>query len=312
MSLIIFIIISLRVGLWIWEQRDKFILNSDSLHKQWLFRLAIAFPLISSLYFILWLGAPYPFRFDAHGYSAFLEINKFSLGILALSPILGAFVVSAHRSLQTEKQIKTAEKQLEEAQKKNKVDIYFSQRKFIIEQLNNIQISYYGKIDNASYLYDRFRKFDNYDDKIVIKSFKFIDLQLEDIYTSFTYIEEYLNNFNNYDYIPNDLINKLKRIRQCIMRIIATSRVRGNNFKIKDTINNYIEKYDLYIFNKSNSNDNYDYDLNKELDILLDEIRIELTTLRNFLEKLFTIILLGGDISEFLPNLNKFDFEIGT
>lgn len=91
-------------------QRDKFMLNSDSLHKQWLFRLAIAFPLVSSVYFIAWLGAPYPFRWDAYGYSTFLEINKFSLGILALSPILGAFVVSAHRSIQTTKQIEVTEK----------------------------------------------------------------------------------------------------------------------------------------------------------------------------------------------------------
>ncbi|HEI8003480.1 TPA: hypothetical protein SLC38_000330 [Morganella morganii] len=110
MSLLIFIIISLCIGCWVWKQRNRFILNSDSLHKQWLFRLAIAFPLVSSLYFIVCLGYPYPWRFDAYGYSTFLEINKFSLGILALSPILGAFVVYAHRSIQTTKQIEVTEK----------------------------------------------------------------------------------------------------------------------------------------------------------------------------------------------------------
>ena len=110
MNLVIYIIICLCIGIWICVQRDKFMLNSDSLHKQWLFRLAIAFPLVSSVYFIAWLGAPYPFRWDAYGYSTFLEINKFSLGILALSPILGAFVVSAHRSIQTTKQIEVTEK----------------------------------------------------------------------------------------------------------------------------------------------------------------------------------------------------------
>lgn len=112
MSLIIFILIFLCICIWIYAQRDKFILNSDSLHKQWLFRLAVVFPLVSSLYFIVWLSAPYPPRWDAYGYNTFLEINKFSLGILALSPILGAFVVSAHRSIQTTKQIEVTEKKI--------------------------------------------------------------------------------------------------------------------------------------------------------------------------------------------------------
>lgn len=310
MSLLIFIIISLCIGCWVWKQRNRFILNSDSLHKQWLFRLAIIFPLVSSVYFIAWLGAPYPFRWDAYGYSTFLEINKFSLGILALSPILGVFVVYAHRSLQTEKQIKTAEKQLEEAQKKNKVDIYFSQRKFIIEQLGNIKISYYGQIDNANYVYDRFREFDNYDDKVRVNSFKFINLKLEEIYTSFTYIKKYVDNLDNYDYIPDDLIDSLEKIYECIILIITTSRIKSNDFKIKNTVINYIKKYNNYELNKSNSIDNYD--LKKELDILLNEIMIELSVLRNYLEKLFTIILLDGDISEFLPDLNKFNFKFGT
>lgn len=203
MSLIIFFIISLRVGLWIWEHRDKFILNSDSLHKQWLFRLAIVFPLISSVYFILWLGAPYPFRFDAHGYSTFLEINKFSLGILALSPILGAFVVSAHRSLQTEKQIKTAEKQLEEAQNKNKADIYFSTKKFIFEQLSNVTTSKGEKISSVAALY--------------LKAYQpngnFTDKRLLSIYLK---INELLHSAkDNYILDKVDFINKMMFISDC-------------------------------------------------------------------------------------------------
>ncbi|MEM7952848.1 hypothetical protein Q4R36_14460, partial [Morganella morganii] len=158
MSLIIYIIISLCIGLWVWVQRDKFILNSDSLHKQWLFRLAIVFPLASSLYFIVWLGASYPFRFDAYGYSTFLEINKFSLGILALSPILGAFVVYAHRSIQTTKQIEVTEK-------KNKVDIYFSTRKYINEQLNLFKTIDNEEIHQPNALYNKaFNLTNNHED----------------------------------------------------------------------------------------------------------------------------------------------------
>lgn len=292
------------------------LLNTNSLHSQYLFQVVILLPLILSLYLMIWIGSEYPFRLDSIGFNSFLNIQKFPLGILALSPILGAFVVYAHRSLQTDKQIKTAEKQLEEAQKKNKVDIYFSQRKFIIEQLENIQISYYGKIDNANYVYDRFRKFDNYDDKLIIKSFDFIDLNMEEIYASFTYIKEYINNIDDYEDISNNLIETLKNICKRITRIITTSRIQCNDFKIKNTVNSYIEKYNYYMLNKLNSIDNYDYDLKKELDILLDEIIIELSILRNFLEKLFTIILLDSDVSRLLPrllpSLNKFHFQIGT
>ncbi|EJF7713429.1 hypothetical protein M8697_003703, partial [Providencia rettgeri] len=136
-----FIVYVVAVGFfirWMIRHKEKFTLNEESLHKQWLFRLAVIFPIISSLYFMVCLGSDYPFKHDADGYNNFLEINKFSLGILALSPILGAFVVYAHRSYQTELQIKTAKEQLEEAQKKNRIDIYFSKRKFINEQLSSI------------------------------------------------------------------------------------------------------------------------------------------------------------------------------
>lgn len=138
MSLIIYIVIFLCVAFWVWKKKEHFSLNSNSLQKQWLFRLAIFFPLISSLYFMIWLGSSYPFRWDAIGYNGFLEINKFSLGILALSPILGAFIVYMHRSLQSETQIKTSEMQLKEAQKKNKVDIYYATRKGVYDQLGYI------------------------------------------------------------------------------------------------------------------------------------------------------------------------------
>ncbi|HGN9119521.1 TPA: hypothetical protein ACK1SE_002448, partial [Proteus mirabilis] len=135
MILIIYFITILFIGVWIWSRKNKFALNEESLHKQWLFWLAILFPLFSSLYFMLTLGFGYPPNIDIDGFNNFLNMHKFSLGILTLSPILGAFVVSAHRSYQTDIQIKTAKEQLEQAQKKNQVDLYFSIKKNIIEEL---------------------------------------------------------------------------------------------------------------------------------------------------------------------------------
>lgn len=146
MNLIIYMVIFLCVISCVWKKKKYFSLNAKSLHKQRLFILVILFPFFSSLYFMLFLGQPYPFKLDAGGYNNFLEINKFSLGLMALSPILGAFVVSAHRSIQTEKQI-------EETEKKNKVDIYYANKKFIFEQLSMFTVNKTEKISSITSFY---------------------------------------------------------------------------------------------------------------------------------------------------------------
>lgn len=115
----------------IFRNKNKFILNEKSLHKQWLFWLAIIAPLVSGIYFGAGIWSEFSLRLDFKGFSNFFDISKFPFGILTLSPILGAFVVSAHRSIQTAKQIEVTEK-------KNKVDIYFLIKKNIIEQLNSL------------------------------------------------------------------------------------------------------------------------------------------------------------------------------
>lgn len=146
MILIIYLVIFFCVTCCVWKKKECFALNAKSLHKQRLFILAILFPFFSSLYFMLFLGQPYPFKLDADGYNNFLELNKFSLGLMALSPILGAFVVSAHRSIQTAKQI-------EETEKKNKVDIYHINKKFIFEQLNMFTVNNTEKISSITSFY---------------------------------------------------------------------------------------------------------------------------------------------------------------
>ncbi|HEJ9527433.1 TPA: hypothetical protein SMN15_002739 [Proteus mirabilis] len=145
---------------------NKFTLNENSLHKQGLFWFAILFPLYSSLCFIFLLGSEYLPRWDAIGFNNFLNIHKFSLGLLTLSPILGAFVVSAHRSIQTAKQIEVTEK-------KNKVDIYYTRRKFIKEQLSDIKTINDEKISTPNILYMKFFTLsDNYNEN---KETLFID-----------------------------------------------------------------------------------------------------------------------------------------
>ncbi len=277
-------------------------LNTDRLHLQYFFQIALFIPFITSMFLMFWVGHKYPPRWDSIGFNFFLDIQKLPLGILALSPILGAFVVYAHRSLQTEKQIKTAEKQLEEAQKKNKVDIYISQRKFIIEQLESIKITHYGEIDDAAHVYNIFREFYNYSDRKITASFALINSKLDDIHTSLIKTMVYINDFNQENSNLYKIIQNLIRIQIDIILIINKIGVKSKKLKIEDTIENYRREINAYM--QSNVTNNYDYHKAK-LDFLLQETRDEILILHNTLHSLFTIILLDDDISEFLPSLEK-------
>lgn len=167
-------------------------LNTDRLHLQYFFQIALLIPFIISMFLMFWVGHEYPPRWDSIGFNFFLDIQKLPLGILALSPILGAFVVYAHRSLQTEKQIKTAEKQLEEAQKKNKTDIYYATRKFIYDQLSSVKTINDEYITNPTSLYL----------KVYKQNGNFIDTKINTIY-------EELNNTLNSECLTNNQINEM-------------------------------------------------------------------------------------------------------
>lgn len=318
MSLIIFVIISLRVCLWIWEQRDKFILNSDSLHKQWLFRLAVVFPLVSSLYFIVWLGAPYPFRFDAYGYNAFLEINKFSLGILALSPILGVFVVYTHRSLQTEKQIKTAETQLEEAQNKNKSDIYYLKRKFINEQLLSITTTNNEKINRPTSLYLKSFEIGNLNDKKLDIVIDEMESHLQSLDTLMI-LNDTFNTLDSFVICANNTENK-KQLDKISSRFIEADHYILN-IKIDLYIENKLSIYDEYkkilseyaeIYkNNKEQIDSGDFSTDLYLDIKYKYINIYRNTIHyisdivNIISEVIIVLYPDYNINSMLPSLKK-------
>lgn len=301
MSLIIYIIISLCISCLVWKQRNRFILNPDSLHKQWLFRLAIIFPLVSSVYFIAWLGAAYPFRWDAYGYSTFLEINKFSLGILALSPILGAFVVSAHRSIQTTKQIEVTEK-------KNIADLYYSKRKFIIEQLEDLTFQFPHRIDNANYIYGLFRKYENFNDRKNNELYSEIDSEISEIRNITDNIDSIIKNKSernikkpkeeyaefhheilNIPYKINIILNKCGILLKYELKIEEIINQQDKEYSRKP--GETITKKSLAIY-KNRIN-------------LIRDIKIELSKIHKSLHEFFSIILLDEDILETLPSLNK-------
>ncbi len=122
----------------IWWNWETVKLNSSSLHQQWLFWIVIIFPIISCIYFGVIVWSEYPIDISQNGYNNFLDISKLPLYLLASSPIFGAFVASAHRSLQTDIQIKKTQRQIEITEVKNDLDMHIAKRKFINEQLFDV------------------------------------------------------------------------------------------------------------------------------------------------------------------------------
>ncbi|EEN9676454.1 hypothetical protein G4023_002311, partial [Salmonella enterica subsp. enterica serovar Paratyphi A] len=95
-----------------------FKMNAEPLTHQPLFKAALTIPIISFflLGFVAWNG--HDFQIDTEGFNNFLNISKLPLAVLSLSIPLGVVVNNIHRTIQTDKQIK-------EAEKKNKVDFFY-------------------------------------------------------------------------------------------------------------------------------------------------------------------------------------------
>ncbi|HFK8544125.1 TPA: hypothetical protein ACG0QJ_003080 [Proteus mirabilis] len=164
-SLVIIVPIILFICL-LKKRKGKFWLDDQGLHLQPLFWLLITFPLIISAILWLLISKDYSLNLTKDGYNQFIDYAKLPLFILTLSPILGAFVINAHRSIQTAKQIEVNEK-------KNKIDIYYTRRKFIKEQLSDIKTINDEKISNPNILYMKFFTLsDNYNEN---KETLFID-----------------------------------------------------------------------------------------------------------------------------------------
>ncbi|ECV9990397.1 hypothetical protein F3Q50_16960, partial [Salmonella enterica subsp. enterica] len=109
-----------------------FKMNAESLTHQPLFKAALTIPIISFflLGFVAWNG--HDFQIDTEGFNNFLNISKLPLAVLSLSIPLGVVVNNIHRTIQTDKQIK-------EAEKKNKVDFFYAHRKNTIEALQHLE-----------------------------------------------------------------------------------------------------------------------------------------------------------------------------
>ncbi|KDE35100.1 hypothetical protein AW40_18205 [Kosakonia radicincitans UMEnt01/12] len=117
------------------KKDNAFEMNAGKLTDQRLFWASILAPAYGFITFgiVAWLG--HSIQLDSAGFNNFLEISKLPLAILSLSGFLGIIVNNIHRTIQTDTQIK-------EAQRKNKIDAFYAHRKNTIEILQNLDFSH--------------------------------------------------------------------------------------------------------------------------------------------------------------------------
>ncbi|MCT0099769.1 hypothetical protein KT999_11980 [Proteus mirabilis] len=275
----------LLLVLCIWWNWDVVKLNSHSLHLQWLFWIAVIFPILSCVYFgsIIWYE--YPLEVSKNGYNSFLEISKLPLYLLAGTPILGAFVVSAHRSIQTAKQIEVTEK-------KNKVDIYIARRNFIIERLKNLD---FFDENNVNVIYDYFYTFDNYTDIINKNNFLSVQKRINSINKLTNNIISHKTSLPlNHDIFTDinpllNIISNLSKETGLVSSYIDELKKMSEELKVK--VNENIKSGDNSYFNN--------------LSFFLTDFTYTLNQIHSSLHELFTILLLEKKVEDYLPNLEK-------
>lgn len=105
-------------------------MSIEPLYHQPLFKAALIIPLVSFITFglISWLG--HSVQLDSDGLNNFLKISTLPLALLSLSAPFAVLVNNMHRTIQMKAQI-------QEAQKKNTSDIYYSHQKHITELFAN-------------------------------------------------------------------------------------------------------------------------------------------------------------------------------
>lgn len=202
--------------------KHAFKMNTKPLTEQYLFWATLRIPLVSFIWFGCFAWANIELSMDADGYNTFLSASKLPLGLLSLSIPLAVIVNNVHRTIQTNKQI-------EETEKKNKNDIFYSHQKFIIENINSIKtgeidIKYpYGmftfelKISKPFKLYKEIFPYSSINDNIFEVSNRFLGHTIE-------HWREILNNINQIKSDNSSIEEKLSSINE-IENSLAKIRV---------------------------------------------------------------------------------------
>lgn len=283
--------------------RGYFRLTEKSLDKQKLFWAALIIPLLSFLYFgvPIWWG--YSVDISKDGYSEFLKISALPLYILASAPIMAAFVANTHRTKQTEKQIV-------EAEKKNTVDIYFTIKKNIIDQLSNLNNKYSRNNCNGHLIYKRFFiQNGHYSSKLNLSHFRFLNDKIKSLHDDYHYFS---TNFSNIEdglkvKINSSYIDRFVRYMGSLKILMSDFGVVVDDDWIFSSKGKSLKKaYTTYSSHKSvdlfDENKIYATLLNEHQDIILD-ILPEFVTLSLMIEEIVTILVPDKSIETLLPDL---------
>ncbi|WP_320718614.1 hypothetical protein [Enterobacter vonholyi] len=133
------------------KNNNYFEMTEERLTKQNLFKQSIRIPIVSALYFGIfsWIGH-YP-RFDAVGFSNFIEISKLSIALLSLSIPFVAIVANIHRTIQTENQIRKTQQQIDLVTEKNRSDAYYAHLKNFSDMFKTLPSFTLSRRDNTSF-----------------------------------------------------------------------------------------------------------------------------------------------------------------
>ncbi|MEQ5431934.1 hypothetical protein ABN276_07560 [Providencia huaxiensis] len=306
------------------KKKKLFLLDENSLQSQPLFWTVIALPLAIGV--MLWAAIAYDYDLEltSDAYSRLMKNAQFPFVILALSPILGAFVMYGHRSLQTftqiratNKQIVTATEQLKEAQRKNKVDIYYADKKFKLEQLIKLRFRNEEININPHLLYDRFYHIiEPYCDEPNYEKLKFINEKLYSLndvmkYTINVEISDFMMNPNcdldrEKEQDVEDFIDTIMRIQE----INLTNKIILIYNEIIDLICLYEKEnistiYNNRYNNKSNSHFKSIVSLYKDTIDDFEEKYLYDTVMNNILYELKGFVLLISEVIRILfPTLD--------
>ncbi|MEP8921253.1 hypothetical protein ABKT64_10740 [Enterobacter roggenkampii] len=131
-AILVIYCVSIVIYLYKLISKNAFSMNSAPLTEQPLFTAALVIPFVSFMTFGFIAWAEHTPQLDGEGLNNFIEISKLPLAFLSLAVPFGVIVNNIHRTIQTNTQIN-------EAQVKNKNDLYYSHQKNTIEQIEKIK-----------------------------------------------------------------------------------------------------------------------------------------------------------------------------
>lgn len=296
----ILLVTAIPIILFIWllyKRKWKFWLDDKGLHLQPLFWFLITLPLIISAILWLLISEDYSLNLTKDGYNQFIEYAKLPLLILTLSPILGAFVINAHRSIQIAKQI-------EETEKKNRIDSYISNVKFTIDMLSSIETNNGIRIKNTYRLYSSaYNLKSRHHNEVNIYFLKLLNEKIDNINNSISEINRLDTSLN----LKNP--KKINSIKDSFERILFSVNQIEKILHIKIEYNYYeisnnILKEDTAL-NKNDFNELLKYYLKQKtnLFIVLDDIG-------ELIYKICTILFPNKDELTLFPGITPLCNEI--